>query len=146
MIGRKVLLISLLGVILESSMSAEDNKGKKQAGTVKPFPIEICEAETKRDFLGKCVGKRVKISGTIANSILKDPNLKYPDASSMGGYTNQRHIDTQWGQLGLISKKPIKCEETIEVNGILHISYLAGEYENFNSKSPYIQVLAFYCK
>jgi hypothetical protein len=143
---RKILLVLLLGAILENSMSAEDNKGNKQEGTMKSFPTETCEADTKRDLLGKCVGKMVKTSGTMSKPILHDPNLKYPDISSMGGYSSQHHINTKWGRLGLISKKPIKCEETIEVKGILRISYLAGEYEKNTPKNPYIQVIGFHCK
>jgi len=146
-IGKKVLVILLIiGVILETSMAVENKNSKKQAGTIKPFPTEICEVKTKEDLLEKCVGKRVKINGTMAKTILKHPNLTYPDISSMGGYTSENHIDTQWGQLGLISQKPIKCQETVEIEGILRVTSLADEAGKDNYKVPYVQVLVFQCK
>lgn len=142
MISKQLLLIFLVGIILKTNMVA-DNKNKSQAGQMKPFPTEICEIKTKEDLFSKCVGKRIKVKGTMAKTVLY-PKETYPDVSSVGGYTNKAHIDTEWGQLGLISQKAINCQESIEVEGILRITPLFDE-EN-KRKHLYIQVLSFNCK
>lgn len=138
-----LLALLTLGVIL--NMSVNDKDIQKQSGDIRPFPREICEVKTKEDLLEKCVGKRVKINGIMAKIILKNPKVTYPDVSSMGGYINETHIDTELGQLGLISQKPIKCQESVEIEGILRVTSLIGDDEK-NSKTPYVQVLSFHCK
>lgn len=145
MIWKQILLIILAGVTLTNSMNAEDKKSKNQVKNMKPFPTEICELKTKQDLLEKCVGKRVKIKGTIAKTIL-DPDVKYPDLSSIGGYINQYHIDTSLGQLGLISQKPIECIQEVVVEGILHVLSPDTNIEKATSQKPYIQVLMLNCK
>lgn len=142
MFGKYLLLILLIGIVLETNMVA-DNKNKPQAGQMKPFPTEICEIKAKEDLFSKCVGKRVKVKGTIAKTVLH-PKQTYPDVSSVGGYINKAHIDTEWGQIALISQKLISCKESIELEGILRITPLFDE-EN-KEKHPYIQVLNFNCK
>lgn len=138
MVKNIIFLILLIGVF-QTNMPAQNNK----TGNMKPFPEEICEINAKEDLLGKCVGNRVKLTGTMAKTIL-EPDLHYPDISSVGGYYHTNHIDTEWGQIGLISQKPIKCKKTIEVEGILRRTSLMDNKEK-NDK-PYIQVLLFNCK
>lgn len=144
---KKFLLLVLIGALSHTNMSADDKKNRNQDKNMKPFPTEICEAKTKEEFLEKCVGKRVQLKGTIAKTILH-PDATYPDVSSIGGYTNQIHIDTEWGQVALISQKPIKCQEEakVEVEGILRIAPLFNKNSKNANKSPYVQVLAFECK
>lgn len=142
MTSKTLLLILLTAIILETNMVA-NNKNKPQAGQMKPFATEVCEIKTKEDLFSKCVGKRVKIKGTIAKTVLH-PKQTYPDISSVGGYINKAHIDTEWGQIALISQKTISCKEAIELEGILRITPLFDE-EN-KEKHPYIQALSFNCK
>lgn len=145
----KVVALLLMGVILISGMSNHDqqnNKPHNKPGPMQPFPTEICTAKTKAELAEKCEGKRVKFIGKMAQTIIAQPHLNYPDLSSAGGYINQSHIDTDLGQIVLISQKPIKCSTDIEVEGILRFAILKDSLDKKSYQDPYLQVLKVNCK
>jgi hypothetical protein len=144
MLGKMALVLLMMSVTCELSRSAEGDKINAPIRLKTALPTEICKVATNEDLRDKCVGKRVRIEGTVAQFVL-NRDLHYPDVSSAGGYINQNHIDTQWGQLGYISKQFIQCKEKIEVEGVLRVISLFDDAKG-NDNSPYIQALIVDCK
>lgn len=106
--------------------------------------IQYLEIPSKSN-LKEFVGKAVKITGKKPEIISQHPILTTPEG--LGKKEFQNYIDTEYGQLIVVSEKEIDCSDKITILGMINNISLGGKKNTKNSyENFFIKADSFECK